>query len=450
MPAMRTLADHLVRLIARVAIAGWFRGVELVGLNRLTPGPTIVVANHSAGFVDASLLTAVLPRVPRFLAMARLWKIWPIRPLLALAGAIPVQRAQDGPTARNVDAFTAARGELATGGLLAIFPEGEASDATHLLPLKTGAARIALGAAAEGITGIRIVPVGLIYEEKQTARARAYVRVGDVLDLDHWLETTPTVPSAEDHALVDRLTSDLEVHLAAVALDFDDAAAAADLTFAARVSLRREGGSPSWSPSLADIDRIARALGEATPQAQAEVRDAVAGYRGALETNQVSDRQVAAGPRSVARTSRALGGVLGLIAVPFALVGLVVNLLPAAAVWLAGRRPAPPARLATTKFLTGLVLFPATWLAWRYLVFEGLDDPWLTTLVVGPLCGLVAAVLGYRLHLARLARLRPSRLVVASQAAEDLVARRAALVEAVARALDGPGQGHVPAGSLGN
>jgi hypothetical protein len=106
--------------------------------------------------------------------------------------------------------------------------------------------------------------------------------------------------------------------------------------------------------------------------------------------------------------------------------------------------------MATTKFLTGLVLFPAAWLAWRYLVFDGLDDPWLMTLLVGPLCGLVAAVLGYRLHLARLARLRPSRLVVASQAAEDLAVRRAALVGTVAHALDGPGQGHVRAGSLDN
>jgi 1-acyl-sn-glycerol-3-phosphate acyltransferase len=450
---MRALADAVVRLIARTAMHGWFRGVEVAGLERLTPGPTVVVANHNAGFVDPSLLVAVLPRVPRFLAVATLWRVWPIRPLLALAGAIPVHRAQDGATGRNTDAFAAARGRLAAGGLLALFPEGESSDASHLLPLKTGVARIALGAAAAGTPGIRIVPVGLIYEQKQTARARAYVRVGEPIDVDGWLAAEGAVASEDDRALVNRLIDDLEERLAAVTLDFEDAAEADDLTYAARVSLRRQGGSPTWSPTLAETDRVARALADAPPPATAEVRRAVASYRDALATNQVSDRQVAAGPRSAGRTARALGGVASLLAVPFAIVGLVVNVAPATVVWLAGRRPASPARLATIKFLTGLAAFPLTWLAWRYLAFDALDDPWLVTVLVGPLCGLAAAVLGYRLHLARLARLKPSRLVVVSQAAEDLVARRERLVAAVAVALAAPpvgGRGPHAAGSLGD
>jgi hypothetical protein len=166
----------------------------------------------------------------------------------------------------------------------------------------------------------------------------------------------------------------------------------------------------------------------------------------------MSDRQVAAGPRSIGRTSRALGGVLGLLAVPFAVVGAVVNAFPATAVFLAGRRPAAPVTLATTKFLVGFVGFPITWIAWRFLVFDGRGHPWLWTLATGPICGLVAAILGHRLYLARLARLRPSRLVLTSTAAEDLVARRTELVAAVRDALRPParGQGSIPAGSLGD
>ena len=185
MRPMRRIADRLVRLIARAATLGWFRAVEVTGLERIPrAGPVLLVANHHGGFVDPALLVATVPRPVRFLAMASLFRILPLRPLLALGGAIPVHRAQDAArdgegTRGNVDTFSACFAHLHDGGAIGIFPEGQASDEAHLLPIRTGAARIALGAHSRGAMGLRIVPVGLIYEDKQRARARAYVRVGE-------------------------------------------------------------------------------------------------------------------------------------------------------------------------------------------------------------------------------------------------------------------------------
>lgn len=95
---MRRLADRLVRLIARAATVGWFRAFEVTGLERIPrTRPVLIVANHHGGSwirrPDRNL-----PRPVRFLAMASLWGILPLRPLLAFAGAIPIQRAQDGAT----------------------------------------------------------------------------------------------------------------------------------------------------------------------------------------------------------------------------------------------------------------------------------------------------------------------------------------------------------------
>jgi hypothetical protein len=106
--------------------------------------------------------------------------------------------------------------------------------------------------------------------------------------------------------------------------------------------------------------------------------------------------------------------------------------------------------LATVKFLVGFVAFPATWLAWRYLALDRAANPWLATIAVGPVCGLIAAVVGDRLRRARLARLRPSRLAVPGRAAEDLAERRAWLAEVVAAALAdrAPGRDRSGAGSL--
>jgi hypothetical protein len=138
------------------------------------------------------------------------------------------------------------------------------------------------------------------------------------------------------------------------------------------------------------------------------------------------------------------------VAVPLAVVGLVVNGAPALLVHLAGRRPAAPVTMATTKFLVGLVAFPVTWLVLRYVVLDEVAAPWPLTVLLGPVCGLAAAVVADRARRARLARLRPSRLAIPDRAAEDLAERRAWLVDAVGDALtnDPAGQRSDATGSL--
>jgi hypothetical protein len=380
--------------------------------------------------------------------MASLWRILPIRPLLWFAGAIPVHRAKDGATARNVDAFAAARRVLGGGGVIGIFPEGQASDEPHLLPVKTGAARIAFGASADGARGIRIVPVGLIYERKQTARSRAYVRVGEPVDLDAEVGGAPV--GAEDRGAVGRLTARIERGLADAALDYADAAEAAELGYAAAVFLRKPGGSPSWAPRLSAVDRVAGSLASAPAEAQTRVREAVTSYRRALEANGLHDRAVAAGPRGSLGPARVAAAIATVVAVPLALVGLAVNGAPALLVHLAGRRPAAPVTMATVKFLVGLVAFPVTWLVLRYVVLDEVAAPWPLTVLLGPVCGLAAAVVADRARRARLARLRPSRLAIPDRAAEDLAERRAWLVDAVGEALAGDpaGQRSDATGSL--
>jgi hypothetical protein len=134
---------------------------------------------------------------------------------------------------------------------VAIFPEGRASDEVRLLPVKTGAARIALGARAAGAEGLRIVPVGLIYEDKSTARARVYVRVGIPIDLDAELRSLVSTggDAGEDHRLlVGALTATIRERLAAVALDFESAAQMSSLGLAATIALRPLDADPGGGP----------------------------------------------------------------------------------------------------------------------------------------------------------------------------------------------------------
>jgi glycerol-3-phosphate O-acyltransferase / dihydroxyacetone phosphate acyltransferase len=435
---MRRVADRLVRLIAKAATLGWFRVVEVTGLERIPrTGPILIVANHHGGFVDPALILATVPRPVRFLAMGSLFRILPLRPLLAFAGAIPVHRAQDAEgdgegTRRNVDTFAASFTHLREGGAIGIFPEGEATDEAHLLPIRTGAARIALGAHSRGAMGLKIVPVGLIHEDKQRARSRAYVRIGDPIELDSDLVANPGVPPDEtDHHAVAALTSAIRSRLADAAIDFRSAEQRSDLRLAANVALRWEHGDPRGRPPVGEVERLADRLGGSAPHLEADVRTAAAEYREALAAAQIPDAVVTPGAEeALARRSR-IGWLLTVALAPIAVVGLVANALPVIAVFAVGRRPMPPVTHATAKFLTAIVLFPANWAVLRWVVFDAASHPWLLTLAVGPVCGVVALWCVGRAIRARRARLGLRRLAAASGLVEDLRTRRARLVLAV-------------------
>jgi hypothetical protein len=81
---------------------------------------------------------------------------------------------------QNLRTFDACRRLLARGRCIALFPEGFSHNAPKLMPLKTGAARIALGASVEGL---RIVPVGLYYTSKTSFRGEALLRFGEPMDV---------------------------------------------------------------------------------------------------------------------------------------------------------------------------------------------------------------------------------------------------------------------------
>ena len=79
---------------------------------------------------------------------------------------------------RNRRAFAHAGRLLETGELLSLFPEGISHDRPALQPLRTGAARIALAGADQGVNGIATIAVALVYDDKQRFRSKALVKVG--------------------------------------------------------------------------------------------------------------------------------------------------------------------------------------------------------------------------------------------------------------------------------
>ena len=179
-------------------------------------GPVLLVANHPNSLLDPTLVVAAGSRPVRFLAKAPLFSDWKIGWLVKAAGAIPVYRKADDPTqmSRNEDAFREVIQVLQTGAVVGIFPEGISHSEPGMAPLRTGAARIALGAAAQLGYAVSIVPVGLSFHAKEIFRSDAYVVRGFPLAWGDLIGRGP-----DDAEAVRELTSRIDAALRKVTVN---------------------------------------------------------------------------------------------------------------------------------------------------------------------------------------------------------------------------------------
>jgi 1-acyl-sn-glycerol-3-phosphate acyltransferase len=202
------LLPHVSRLAG--AAGRIFYRLDAAGGRVPRAGPALLVANHPNGLVDPVLVASAARRPVRFLGKAPLFEDWRIGWLMRGVGAIPVYRRQDDPTAlnRNVEMFAAVEAALASGAAVALFPEGISHDAPALAPLRTGAARIALGAAAALGASFPVIPVGIVLRQKETFRSEALVVIGGAIAWDD-LASRGADDQAATRLLTDRIADGL-------------------------------------------------------------------------------------------------------------------------------------------------------------------------------------------------------------------------------------------------
>jgi 1-acyl-sn-glycerol-3-phosphate acyltransferase len=206
-----------VRAVVALALRLFYR-VKVNAPATEPEGPVMFVGNHPNGLIDPALVFILTRRHVTFLAKEPLFRLPVIGWLLKGLRALPVYRKQDNPSqmGKNEGTLDAARGALVAGRAITLFPEGKSHSEPSLAELKTGAARIALGAAKQGAP-VRIVPVGLTYADKNLFRSEVLIEVGAPIEVRDFL------PADEAHEVesVRTLTERIAEGLKAVTLNLD-------------------------------------------------------------------------------------------------------------------------------------------------------------------------------------------------------------------------------------
>ncbi|MEN8185110.1 MAG: 1-acyl-sn-glycerol-3-phosphate acyltransferase [Myxococcota bacterium] len=390
---MRAFADRIARGLAWILLRIFYRELEVSGGARVpAQGPVLVVANHGNSLIDPFLMVGFLPRMPRFLAKSTLFSNPGVAPFLWLGGVLPVYRRQDEvDTARNEETFERCFDELAHGGVIALFPEGISHDEPRLQRLKTGAARIALGAeAARGPLGLRIVPVGLTFEAKGTFRSRVLMQIGEPIT------PPPPVGGSEEREAVRMLTDRIDAAIRALTLDHPSWEQARLVERAAEAFSARAREMPGRE-TLAGLFGLRKSFAEAherlrreAPERVERVEQMLVRYDAGLAQLGLRDDHLAAAypwTKVALYVSDRLPVVVAVF--PAAALGTLLNWVPyRLAGVVASRVERSPDLPATFKLMTSLVLFPLTWILEVALVGGALGFwPGVLMAVAAPVSG---------------------------------------------------------------
>ena len=407
---MRAVLDPVLSALARLMVRVFFRSVEVSGAARFPRGvPLLIVANHVNSIADPLLLMALVDGRARVLAKSTLWSHPVLGPLLVLTGALPVYRHRDAgeDVKKNFTTFARCRDQLTRGGVIALFPEGTSHNLPHRLPLKTGAARIAIETeAGHPSTGLRILPVGIVYEAKGRFRSRVLINVGEPIDPGPEVRTYATEGRKAVRGLTDRIASGLE----GVTTSYESWDEARLLNLAAAV-MGEATLAERFTRSRAFLAAY-RLLRSQDPARITGVVGSVEKYQGHLRDLALTDDDVAAS----SRRRRAWGELA--LNLPVGIVGSLLNAIPYQLTgWVTRRFARTPDEPATYMLMTALLAFPTSWLA------IGL----IAGFVAGPVAGALSASLAPITGFAAL-RLREAwRVLGQPRPTNGLMRERAAL-----------------------
>ena len=166
-----------------LTIKGYFRSIYIKGMEHIPDScPKIFVANHNSAFMDPILLAVHIKQQLYFLARGESFQSKIISKLFRFLHMIPIYKPEISPDEvhKNKMIFQKCFDHLKDGKSILIFPEGISKTERNLRKIKTGVARIALGAEHQNSFDLntKIVPIGINYSNPHYFRSDVFIYFG--------------------------------------------------------------------------------------------------------------------------------------------------------------------------------------------------------------------------------------------------------------------------------
>jgi glycerol-3-phosphate O-acyltransferase / dihydroxyacetone phosphate acyltransferase len=369
---------NAVKLLVKISFRIFYEKVVVKNQAYLRrDNPSILVSNHPSTLTDPLQVAHKAKRMVHFLANAGLFKHPIGNWFFNTFYCIPVERPKDvsGRMIKNDESLEKAENFLCGGGLLYIAVEGYSQPERRLGKLKTGAARIALGAANKTNfqTDLTMQPVGLNYTNHRYFRSRLFTYVGEPIKVADYKK----LYEQDVRSAVVQLTADMTEAMRALIIDTEDEAE--DKLLRQLEEILGNSHSLDLEASFFRNKQIleqVRLYRDNFPSKDAAFRQNVQQYFDGLEQHGLKDSAVAASKTS---TSMMGQGLLLLLGLPFFLYGWLNNFLANYLPLLITKKVNIfPGYDSTIKLMSGLMIYPLLYGLQIFLVYQLFHSPVIT------------------------------------------------------------------------
>lgn len=352
---------HICRVLIRLINFVFFQRIEFP-LPPNLKGPLVFTSNHPNMFLDVVVIGPYLPGKVHFIAKSALFKNPFMGALLKQLGVIPVYRKEHGEQGDNQSAFRKVVEALERHETIVIFPEGTSHAKDSLLPLKTGAARMAFEAEElhQFQLGVQIVPLGLHFSQREQFRSKVLVRVGEPIFAKEYQKEYEEDPKNG----VSVLTEELYTRMKKVTLNLIDENEGKELRQLVQTYQNLVSDVPTQS--LQEMIEMRDAILEAyrwhkihRPKEIQELSRKVSSFLNATEKFEVQSRHLAK-PYEFSKVFKYSYLRLPILALgaPLYFCGLVFHYLPYRIPGIIASRLEDLTEKGTSKLLWGMFLFP--------------------------------------------------------------------------------------------
>ncbi len=386
----RVMIYLLLKFVFRITIRVFFRSVKVVNREFIPgKGPMIVTANHPSTFMDPIVVGAQIKPSLHFLAKGAVFHSRFTKWLLPKFNMIPVYRAQDDPSElhKNEDTFRKCHEHLEKKGSILIFPEGKSTEGRKLDKIKTGTARIALGAEAKNNwqLGIKILTAGLNYSDPNKFQSTLLINFDKPIEVKDFKEMYEQDAFKAAHALTELISEKIKKHIIAIeSQQLDEFIQNIETVFKWKI-LKDQGKSSKsvehdYEVTKAIVDAVKYFL-EKEPERLEKFRNEIDLYLNRLERLNLNDKLIGSTLKSGSIIVKSIFTFLYFTAgLPVYLFGVVNNYLPyKIPYWMARKFTNDPQYFGAITMSAGTLTFIIFYVLQLYLLQGWLQD-WVITL----------------------------------------------------------------------